>query len=240
LLFNFIDEALSGILSATATAGHIHGLVPHLLPGGLTHLQYVDDTLILIQGSDEEIANLKFLLMCFEDMSGLKINYHKSEVIVMGTTAARKHQVADRLNCKLGSFPFIYLGLPISDRKLTMEQWLFLVRKLAGRVEPWWGKFMSSGGRLILSNSCLSSLPQFAMGLFLLHDGIHAKFDSHRARFYWEGSGPKRRYHLVNWPAVCRPKECGGLGLLNSKKMNWALLLKWIWKLFQPDNPIWA
>jgi hypothetical protein len=158
----------------------------------------------------------------------------------MGTTAARKQTVADRLNCKLGAFPFIYLGLPISDRKLTMEQWLFLVRKLAGRVEPWWGKFMSSGGRLILSNSCLASLPQFAMGMFLLQDGIHAKFDSHRARFYWEGSGPKRRYHLVNWPAVCRPKECGGLGLLNSKKMNWALMLKWIWKLFQPDNPIWA
>jgi hypothetical protein len=121
-----------------------------------------------------------------------------------------------------------------------MEQWLFLVRKLAGRVEPWWGKFMSSGGRLILSNSCLASLPQFAMGLFLLQDGIHAKFDSHRARFYWEGTGPKRRYHLVNWPAVCRPKECGGLGLLNSKKMNLALMIKWIWKLYQADNPIWA
>jgi hypothetical protein len=92
---------------------------------------------------------------------------------------------------------------------------------------------MSSGGRLILSNSCLSNLPQFAMGLLLLQDGIHAKFDSHRAMFYWEGSGPKRRYHLVNWPAVCRPKECGGLGLLNSKKMNIALMLKWVWKLFQ-------
>jgi hypothetical protein len=78
------------------------------------------------------------------------------------------------------------------------------------------------------------------MGLFLLQDGIHAKFDSHRARFYWEGTGPKRRYHLVNWSAVCRPKECRRLGLLNSKKMNIALMLKWVWKLYQPENPIWA
>ncbi|KAK1694221.1 hypothetical protein QYE76_010918 [Lolium multiflorum] len=52
--------------------------------GGIKHLKYADDTLILIQGSDEDIANLKFLLMCFEDMSGLKINYHKSEVFVLG------------------------------------------------------------------------------------------------------------------------------------------------------------
>jgi hypothetical protein len=39
---------------------------------------------------------------------------------------------------------------------------------------------------------------------------------------------------------MCRPNECGGLGLLNSKKMNIALMLKWVWKLYQPENPIWA
>jgi hypothetical protein len=121
LLFNFIGEALSGILSAASKAGHIHGLVPHLLPGGVSHLQYADDTLILIQGSDEDIANLKFLLMCFEDMSGLKINYHKSEVFVLGHRFEERTSIANKLNCKLGTFPFIYLGLPISDRKLTLE-----------------------------------------------------------------------------------------------------------------------
>ncbi|KAK1645894.1 hypothetical protein QYE76_063699 [Lolium multiflorum] len=126
LLFNFIGEALSGILTAAAKAGHIHGLASHLMPGGVSHLQYADDTLILIQGSDEDIANLKFLLMCFEDMSGLKINYHKSEVFVMGQRFEERMDIANKLNCKLGTFPFIYLGLPISDRKLTLEQWLFL------------------------------------------------------------------------------------------------------------------
>jgi hypothetical protein len=84
LLFNFMAEALSVILSSAADAGHIQGVVPHLILGGITQLQYADDTLILIQYNKQHIANLKFLLMWFEDMSGLKINYHKSEVIVMG------------------------------------------------------------------------------------------------------------------------------------------------------------
>ncbi|XP_071674399.1 uncharacterized protein [Lolium perenne] len=104
------------------------------MPGGVSHLQYADDTLILIQGSDEDIANLKFLLMCFEDMSGLKINYHKSEVFVMGQRFEERMDIANKLNCKLGTFPFIYLGLPISDRKLTLEQWLFLLWSL--RCKP--------------------------------------------------------------------------------------------------------
>ena len=34
LLFNFIAEGLSAMLSAANSAGHIHGVVPHLVPGG--------------------------------------------------------------------------------------------------------------------------------------------------------------------------------------------------------------
>ena len=227
------------MLSAASEAGHIKGVVPHLIPGGISHLQYADDTLILIQNDDLSISNLKFLLLCFEDMSGLKINFHKSEVFVLDQPRQEQQRIAHLFNCNLGEFPFMYLGLPISDHKLTIEQWYYLVNKLADKVQVWMGRLLSSGGRLILSNACLEALPTFAMGLFLLQDGVHAKFDSIRARFFWEGSGPKRKHHWLNWPAVCRPKECGGLGLTNTKNMNIALLLKWVWRLYQDDESIW-
>jgi hypothetical protein len=48
LLFNFMAEALSIMLSKAGEAGHIFGVVPHLVPGEVSHLQYADDTLILI------------------------------------------------------------------------------------------------------------------------------------------------------------------------------------------------
>jgi hypothetical protein len=72
--------------------------------------------------------------MCFEDVSGLKINYHKSEVIVMGQPLEEQQRVANKFNCKRVTFPFMYLGLPICDRKLRLEQSLYLVRKLAGGI----------------------------------------------------------------------------------------------------------
>jgi hypothetical protein len=40
--------------------------------------------MIMIENYDLGITNLKFLLICFELLSGLKINYHRSKVIVMG------------------------------------------------------------------------------------------------------------------------------------------------------------
>ena len=41
-------------------------------------------TMIMAEGLELDIVNLKFLLLCFEDMSSLKINFDKSEVVVNG------------------------------------------------------------------------------------------------------------------------------------------------------------
>jgi hypothetical protein len=38
LLFDFVADALDVILSKARVAGHIEGVVPHLIPGGVSHL----------------------------------------------------------------------------------------------------------------------------------------------------------------------------------------------------------
>jgi hypothetical protein len=72
----------------------------------------------LIEPTDLGIANLKFLLLCFENMSGLKINFEKSEIMVTGVDPGEERRVADMLNCKLGTLPMRYMGLSVSDRPL--------------------------------------------------------------------------------------------------------------------------
>ncbi|KAK1670432.1 hypothetical protein QYE76_058591 [Lolium multiflorum] len=80
ILFNAAVDSLAEILERARISGHITGVVGHLIPGGgVTHLQYADDTMIMFEGSDLDIQNTKFLLLCFEAMSGLKINFDKSE-----------------------------------------------------------------------------------------------------------------------------------------------------------------
>jgi hypothetical protein len=234
LLFNFMADALSTMIDAASRAGHIKGVVSHLIQGGVTHLQYADDTILLLELDDNSLANLKFLLIAFEILSGLKINFLKSEVIVMGASQEEQARVANALNCKQGAFPFTYLGFPVADRPLTMVEWEGQIGKVGHRVDPWQGWFMSSAARLTLINSSLSSLTMYAMGLFLLADGTHASFDKILARFFWEGVSDKHSYHWVNWPEVCRPKDQGGLGIINSRFFNAALMVKWIWRIFYP------
>ena len=57
-------------------------------------------------------------------MSGLTINFAKSEVMVLGYSPSEAQRIANRLNCRLGSFPTTYLGLPISDNRLLEKRLL--------------------------------------------------------------------------------------------------------------------
>jgi hypothetical protein len=75
LLFNLVADALATILRKGSEVGLINGLIPDLVEGGLTHLQYADDTMNFLEADVQYIANVKFLLYCFENMPGLKINY---------------------------------------------------------------------------------------------------------------------------------------------------------------------
>lgn len=103
-MFNIIVDALATILDAAKAAGHIHSLAPHLIAGGVvTHLQYADDTILMVEGSHLGIVNLKFLLLYFEEMSGLTNSFNKSEVMALGYSEEEKCSIANPLNCKLGS-----------------------------------------------------------------------------------------------------------------------------------------
>ena len=84
LLFNLVADVLGVLLNKAVNRGHINGVLSELLPGGISHIQYADDTVIMIDGSDQSIRNLKLILYCFEWLTGLKINFHKSEVFVLG------------------------------------------------------------------------------------------------------------------------------------------------------------
>uniref|UniRef100_A0A8R7RCH7 Reverse transcriptase domain-containing protein n=1 Tax=Triticum urartu TaxID=4572 RepID=A0A8R7RCH7_TRIUA len=86
----------------------------------VTHLQYADDTLLLFEPDDHSVASVKLILLAFEIISGLKINFLKSEVIAIGMDPPLASHVANLLNCKLGSFPIKYLGLPISDKHISI------------------------------------------------------------------------------------------------------------------------
>jgi hypothetical protein len=87
-----------------------------------------------LEANTEVIANAKFLLYCFENMSRLKVNYHKSEVMVVGATDEEGADIANMLNCRVESLPFKCLGIPVSNTKLYASDMMYMGLKVEKRL----------------------------------------------------------------------------------------------------------
>ena len=99
------------------------------------YLQYDDDTILLLQNNLEFVRNLKFILILFEKMSGLKINFQKSEVYCFGNANNNKDAYAEIFTCPIKNLPMSYLGVPIDHKTLSNSQWSKTEEKFEKKIE---------------------------------------------------------------------------------------------------------
>jgi hypothetical protein len=136
ILFNLVADVLASMINKASRQGKLKGMMGHLISEGITHIQYADDTILIVEGDDDSVRNMKFILYCFEWLSGPKINYHKSEAFIIGVEDQEKRRIAILLNCQLGVLAMKYLGIPTSDVKLGLGAFNGLCDKVAKRVPP--------------------------------------------------------------------------------------------------------
>lgn len=78
----------------------------------VTHLQFADDTIILLNATKEEVRGLLIVLMIFEVLTGLKLNLDKNSLTSIGADDVVNDLALD-LGCKIDVLPIMYLGMPI-------------------------------------------------------------------------------------------------------------------------------
>jgi hypothetical protein len=236
MLFNLVVDMLAIIIERAKTDGQIEGVIPHLVDGGLSILQYADDTILFMGHDIEKARNLKLILSAFEQLSGLKINFHKSELFCFGQALDEAHLYSELFGCGLGCFPISYLGIPIHHRRLTIAEWKHVEERLQKRLSSWKGKLLSLGGRLVLINSVLTNMVLYMVSFFQVPKGVLQRLDYFRSRFFWQGDSEKKKYRLTKWTVVCRPKDQGGLGVHDLEVKNRALLGKWLARLLTEEG----
>jgi hypothetical protein len=56
-------------------------------------------------------------------LSGLKVNFQKSEIFCFGKAKDLEDQYKHIFGCEVGSLPFKYLDIPIHYRRLLNKEW---------------------------------------------------------------------------------------------------------------------
>jgi hypothetical protein len=192
ILFNIVADMLAILIERAKEDGQVSGLIPHLVDGGLSILQYADDTILFLENDFDKALNMKLVLCIFEQLSGLKINFHKSELFCFGKAKEIEEEYKILFGCDLGELPFRYLGIPIHYRKLKNGEWKPIEDRFEKNLGCWAGKLLSYGDRLILINSVLTSLPMFMLSFLEIPIGVRKRLDYFRSRFFWQSDGIRR------------------------------------------------
>jgi hypothetical protein len=237
LLFNLVIDVFSGMLVKAVANGHITGLMGSLYPEGVVSLQYADDTLLFLEHNYKAASHLKWLLMCFEKLSGMKINYHKNDLISNNLDEEESQTHSRVFCCKLGEFPFKYLGVPLHYEKLRKEDIQTLIDKIIKRIAGWKGRLLSYGARLALLRACLASIPLYLMPVIKFSKLAIEAINSHMANFFWDDNEDKHRYHLSNWYSLTQRNEHGGIPDFGD--LNFCLLASWVQRYYQAEGRMW-
>jgi hypothetical protein len=136
--------------------------------------------------------------------------------------------------------PLTYLGLPLGTTRPTLQEFSPMLTRIENRLYVV-SKFLSYHGRLTLVNSVMTALPMFYMCTLQLPPQIIKKIDTYRKKCLWSGGEINRKgICLAAWDAACRSKNEGGLGIIDLKTQNTALLLKYLDKFYNQSDLPWV
>ena len=129
-------------------------------------LQYADNTLFFCKVKVKSVFVIKAILNCFELVSGLKVNFHKSNIDRVGSSLNMLQRCPTILNCNMMKISFKYLGMLVGECYKRSKFWEGIVESVRNKLGRWKGKFISMVVRLCLINFVLSSLPLFYLSLY--------------------------------------------------------------------------
>jgi hypothetical protein len=164
------------------------------------------------------------LLETFGQSTGLRVNYAKSGMVPLNVSQHQAQIMAEVFGCQIQAMPFTYLGLPMGSTRPQIEHYAPLMDRAEQQLTTI-SSLLTHAGRLQLVNSVLSSLPTYTMCSVMVPMEVHENFDRARRHCMWRKSESNARSKpLVAWRKCIRPKRKGGLGVINQKSQNVALL----------------
>ncbi|XP_058750550.1 uncharacterized protein LOC131623553 [Vicia villosa] len=155
-------------------------------------LQFANDTILIRDGSWDNLWCFKAILRDFELASNLRVNLNKSLLLGFNLDSDFLQAGSSFLNCEIGSSSFVFLGIPVGINPRRREVWKPIVSKLRRRLGGWQNIHLSNDGRVVLLNSILSSILIFMFSFYKAPKAIIKEIILLQRSFLWGGDEVKK------------------------------------------------
>ena len=120
---------------------------------------YADDLIILTVPKVEDLHCLLEILHLFAGASGLASNPAKCVATPISCDEETLAVVQAAFPCSVVNFPYRYLGIPLSLKRLSRADELPLFDAVAARILTWKAGLLTSARRVTLTKATLSAIP---------------------------------------------------------------------------------
>ena len=194
---------------------------------------YADDTTLILDGSRASFQNSLQVLEPFSLISGLRLNYKKTEVLWIGANAGSEEKLCPEHDLKWMKNKVKTLGVWLStDPIITMKaNYDEKLTKLKASLSCWELRRLSLLGKItVLKSLIVSQLTYILSPLPTNHcavDEVNTLF----FKFLWNGKGDK-----IKRDVMISEYEDGGLKMIDIRLFTQALKLNWVKKYLDTGN----
>lgn len=182
------------------------------LTRNFNHLMYADDLIIITHATRRVARNVKLCLSIYSSLNGQTPNLSKSNIYLPHWFNKRvASSLKSILNINIGVYPFVYLGILISFKKLAAVCFQSMVDKVNKIVGGWNRSKLSKPGKDVLIKSILMAIPVYYLSVYPIPDYILDKISTCARKFLWASGGNSSGIPLVNWQDAMLSKSEEGI-----------------------------
>lgn len=196
--------------------------------------QYADDTTVLLDGTEQSLAEALDVLNIFAIISGLKVNTSKTQAVWIGSKKFCGETFNHRFKIDWNQGHFTILGIKFS---CNLEEMLDLnfkdkIKQIENELKLWSKRILTPFGRItILKTLIISKLNHLFIALpnppQIIINGLQKNFFA----FIWQS-----RVDRIKRDLLMQEYDNGGLKMINLQNYVTALKLTWLRRLIMNDS----
>jgi hypothetical protein len=129
-LFDLLADVLNILLRNAKNLDYLKDLGSIGSFEGILNLHFANDTLLFLEVKTEYIKVLNWILVAFEDLYGLKINFDKCKITPLNISDKKGYNLAQILGCTIFHLPITYLSVSSYNKTLIKDHCNFLLEKI--------------------------------------------------------------------------------------------------------------